>query len=126
MGMVGSVIGFLLWFAVPYGLGRAFGGTPGFGAFTYANALATGPLTVLDALFAVLFSGFAGGLFLILSLSLDALRFYLVYANLRGIMDLPPWKAGVIIALPIVIGLVLCSAIFLFVVVVGVAAGLRR
>lgn len=126
MGLAGSVIGFVLWFVVPYGLGRVFGGTPSFGAFTYANALATGPLTVLDALFALLFSGVAGGLFLILSLSLDAFRFYLVYANLRGTMDLPRWKAGVIIGLPIVILLLLCSVLFVFVFVIAFSAGLRR
>jgi MFS family permease len=120
-----AVFGFfmivLLWVFLPYWLGRVFGGSASFGQFIYRDSLFITPLTILDGLLALALSSWASGLFLFLSLSLDAIRFYLVYVNLQATMGLTKGKAALIILIPIVLAVMLFCIVFLFLVLAMVS-----
>ena len=116
LGLFGILFAILLWIALPYGLGRAFGGTKAFGHFAYTNALFLAPIGILDALLALILSGRLGGVFLLLSLSLDAFRFYLVYLNLRAAMALSKSKAAIVVLIPVLIIVLLGCVLFVIAV----------
>ena len=113
-GILGFFFVALLWMLLPYWLGRAFGGSKSFGNFAYNNSLFITPLTILDALFALVLSGLAGGLFLFLSLSLDVLRFYLVYVNLQATLGLSKGKSALVIFIPILLAVILFCGLIVF------------
>lgn len=104
----------LLWILMPYWLGRAFGGSKSFGNFAYNNSLFITPITVLDSLLALTLSGLVGGLFLFLSLSLDAIRFYLVYVNLQAALRLSKGKSALVIFIPIMLAVILFCGLIIF------------
>ena len=113
-GILGFFFVALLWMLLPYWLGRAFGGSKSFGNFAYNNSLFITPLTILDSLLALVLSGLAGGLFLFLSLSLDALRFYLVYVNIQATLGLSKGKSALVIFIPILLAVILFCGLIVF------------
>jgi len=104
----------LLWIFLPYWLGRAFGGSKSFGYFAYNNSLFITPITILDSLLALTLSGLVGGLFLFLSLSLDAIRFYFVYVNLQATMGLSKGKSVLVILIPVILAVVFSCGLIVF------------
>ena len=115
IGLFGIFLVIFLWILLPYWLGRAFGGSKSFGNFAYNNSLFITPISILDSLLALTLSGLIGGLFLFLSLSLDAIRFYFVYVNLQAVMGLSKGKSTLVIFIPIVLAIFLfCGLIVLF------------
>lgn len=104
----------LLWILLPYWLGRAFGCSKSFGNFAYNNSLFITPITVLDSLLALTLSGLVGGLFLFLSLSLDAIRFYLVYVNLQATLGLSKGKSALVTFIPIMLAVILFCGLIIF------------
>jgi hypothetical protein len=116
IGIFGFCFIILIWILLPYGLGRAFGGSKSFGNFAYNSALFITPISVLDSLLALALSGLLGGLFLILSLSLDAFRFYLVYVNLQAAMGLSKGKAVLVVLIPVILASLLFCSLIIFLV----------
>lgn len=104
-----------LWVFLPYWLGLAFGGSRSFGSFAYNNSLFITPITILDSLLALTLSGLVGGLFLVISLSLDAIRFYFVYVNLQATMGLSKGKSALVILIPVILAIVLFCGLIIFV-----------
>lgn len=104
----------LLWILLPYWLGRAFGGSKSFGNFAYNNSLFITPITILDSLLALTLSGLVGGLFLFLSLSLDAICFYLIYVNLQAALGLSKGKSALVIFIPIMLAVILFCGLIIF------------
>jgi len=113
-GIFGIFLVVLLWVFLPYWLGLAFGGSKSFGNFAYNNALFITPITILDSLLALTLSGLVGGLFLFLSLSLDAIRFYFVYVNLQATMGLSKGKSVLVILIPVILAVVLFCGLIVF------------
>lgn len=98
------VVGFffvnLLWILLPYWMGRALGGSKSFGKFAYNNSLFLTPITILSALLASISSSI-GGAYALLSISLEAFCFYLVYINHQATSGLSKRKSVFVIAFPI-------------------------
>jgi hypothetical protein len=120
-GFLGIFVVVFLWVFLPYWLGLAFGGSKSFGKFAYNNSLFITPITILDSLLALTLSGLAGGLFLILSLSLDAIRFYFVYVNLQATMGLSKGKSALVIFIPVVLAIIFFCGLIIFFAVAMVA-----
>ena len=113
-GFFGIFLVVFLWIFLPYWLGLAFGGSKSFGSFAYKNSLFITPLTILDSLLALTLSSLFGGLFLFLSLSLDAIRFYFVYVNLQATMGLSKGKSAIVILIPVVLAVLLFCGLIVF------------
>jgi hypothetical protein len=119
LGLAGFFTGLLLWMLVPYGLGRAFGGTRSFGSFVYRSALFSTPLRVLDSLLGLTIGGVASGIVLIVSLSLDVFASYLLYLNVRATLKLSGLKSALIGLIPILLALfMICGVLLYFLVAV--------
>lgn len=113
-GFFGILLVVFLWVYLPYWLGLAFGGSKSFGSFAYNNSLFITPITILDSLLALTLSGLVGGLFLVISLSLDAIRFYFVYVNLQATMGLSKGKSVLVILIPVILAVVLFCGLIIF------------
>ena len=113
-GFFGILLVVFLWVYLPYWLGLAFGGSKSFGSFAYNNSLFITPITILDSLLALTLSGLVGGLFLVISLSLDAIRFYFVYVNLQATMGLSKGKSVLVILIPVILAIVLFCGLIIF------------
>ncbi len=113
-GIFGIFLVVLLWVFLPYWLGLAFGGSKSFGNFAYNNSLFITPITILNSLLALTLSGLVGGLFLFLSLSLDAIRFYFVYVNLQAVMGLSKGKSALVIFIPVMLSAFLFCGLIIF------------
>ena len=113
-GFFGILLVVFLWVYLPYWLGLAFGGSKSFGSFAYNNSLFITPITILDSLLALTLSGLVGGLFLVISLSLDAIRFYFVYVNLQATMGLSKGKSVFVILIPVILAVVLFCGLIIF------------
>ena len=113
-GFLGIFLVIFLWVFLPYWLGLAFGGSKSFGSFAYNSSLFITPITILDSLLALTLSGLVGGLFLVLSLSLDAIRFYFVYVNLQATMGLSKGKSALVILIPVILAVILFCGLIVF------------
>lgn len=107
-GVLGALIGFLIYTGIVYGLGRAFGGTGKFGELTYDISLFSVPFTVATSLVNIIpFIGW------ILSLILLGYNLFLTYLGIQAGMNLPKDKALYVIGILLAIGIVLflCFAV---------------
>jgi len=113
-GFFGIFLVIFLWVLLPYWLGLAFGGSKSFGSFAYNNSLFITPITILDSLLALTLSTLVGGLFVFLSLSLDAIRFYFVYVSLQATMGLSKGKSVIVILIPVILAIILFCGLIVF------------
>ena len=110
-GLLGSIVGFLIWTGIIYLLGRAFGGTGAFGELAYDVALFSAPMAVINALVSVISIGPLACLTFIVAIALGLYNLYLSWLSVQSGMNLPPNKALIVILLPFVVGLLLCCGL---------------
>jgi hypothetical protein len=124
MSLLGAIIGFFIWTAIVFVLGRAFGGTGAYGELAYDIALFQAPLGVVSALISVFGFGPLACITGLISLALSIYGIYLSWLSIQSGMNLPGNKALMVILIPIaVIFLLLCGCIAFFVIV---AAGVQQ
>jgi uncharacterized membrane protein YidH (DUF202 family) len=110
-GLLGSIIGFLLWAGIIYLLGRAFGGTGAFGELAYDVALFSAPMAVINSLVSVISIGPLVCLTFIVTIALGIYNLYLSWLSIRSGMNLPANKALMVILLPFLAVLLLCCGL---------------
>jgi hypothetical protein len=109
-GLLGTLIYFLLYTGIIYGLGKAFGGTGKFGELTYDMSLFSVPITIVTSILGII--PVIGG---ILSFVVSLYSFFLAYLGIQAGMNLPKDKALYVILILVVVGVVfaLCTGFLL-------------
>lgn len=111
--LIGALLGFFIFLALVFLLGRAFGGTGTFGQLAYDISLFWAPLAVIRALISLIA---IGPLSILSGLALFAVGIYNLYLTYLGIqsgMNLPPRKALIIVLIPFILVIVLCCILAL-------------
>lgn len=99
-GLIGTLLGLLIYIGIIYLLGRAFGGTGTFGQLAYDFALFGAPLSVAGLLLSYI--PYIGG---IAGLLLGIYNIYLTYLAIQSGMNLPGNKA--LYVMLIMVGIIL-------------------
>jgi hypothetical protein len=110
-GLLGSIVGFLIWTGIIFLLGRAFGGTGAFGELAYDVALFSAPMAVINALVGVISIGPLACLTAIVTIALALYTLYLSWLSIQSGLNLPPNKALIVILLPFFAALLLCCGL---------------
>lgn len=106
-----TILGFLIFVAIIYLLGRAFGGTGTYGVMAFNAALYSAPLTVISALIGLIpFVGFLA------SIVLAIYQLYLYWLSIQAGMNLPANKALWVVLIPLIVLLLLCCGLFALIV----------
>lgn len=122
--LVIALIGFLIYLALVYGLGRAFGGTGSFGELGYDIALFYTPLTIFTSLINIVAIGPLACLTAIIGLAATIYNIYLTYLGIQSGMNLESGKAIVVMLLVFLIFLLIACVFALAIgaLIAGLAA----
>jgi hypothetical protein len=126
IGVIGGAIGLALWLTIPYAIGRAFGGARAFERFATTQALFLTPITLLQALFAIILGSTYGTAFLVISLLIDAAMFYLIALNLHATMGLSILRAILALTTLIVLAVIVSCGLLILVVLAAAASTATR
>jgi hypothetical protein len=120
-----GLLGYLIYLAIVYFIGRSFGGTGQFGELAYDISLFYTPLAVLNAVigFVVAVVPVLGCLTWIISLAVFVYNLFLTYLGIQAGMNVPKDKALITMVIIALIGLVLFCGLFaiLFAIIAAVA-----
>lgn len=111
-GLVFTLLAFFVWTGLVYLLGRLFGGTGAFGELAYDIALFWAPIAVIRGLIGVISIGPIAVIGGIIGLIVGLYNIYLSWLSVQSGMNLSPGKAAGVIAIPLVVVLLGCCAIF--------------
>lgn len=111
-GLIFTLLAFFVWTGLVYLLGRLFGGTGAFGELAYDIALFWAPIAVIRALIGVIAIGPVAAIGGIIGLIVGLYNIYLSWLSVQSGMNLSPGKAAGVIAIPLVVLLLGCCAIF--------------
>jgi hypothetical protein len=111
-GLVFTLLAFFVWTGLVYLLGRLFGGTGAFGELAYDIALFWAPIAVIRALIGVIAIGPVAAIGGIIGLIVGLYNIYLSWLSVQSGMNLSPGKAAGVIAIPLVVILLGCCALF--------------
>ena len=111
-GLVFTLLAFFVWTGLVYLLGRLFGGTGAFGELAYDIALFWAPIAVIRGLIGVIAIGPVAAIGGIIGLIVGLYNIYLSWLSVQSGMNLSAGKAAGVIAIPLVVLLLGCCAIF--------------
>jgi hypothetical protein len=124
-GLIGALLGFLLYAGLVFLIARAFGGTGAFGELAYDISLFYTPLAILNAVIALLVSAVPviACLTWIVSLGAGIYNLFLTYLGIRAGMNVPQDKAILTMVIIFVASLILVCGLFavIFALVAAVA-----
>lgn len=119
--LFGALLGFIIFTALVYALGRAFGGTGNFGELAFDLSLPYTPLAVFTALVNVIAIGPLAILTGLVAFAASLYQIYLSYLAIQSGMNLPKDKALYVMLILIGIALLIGCGIAML-VALGIAA----
>jgi hypothetical protein len=125
-----GLLGFLIYLAIVYFIGRSFGGTGQFGELAYDVSLFYTPLAVVNGVIGLLVSAVPvlGCITWVVSLGLFGYNLYLTYLGIQAGMNVPKDKALITMVIIAVIGIVLFCGLFavIFALIAAVAGAANQ
>ncbi|MEN9937788.1 MAG: hypothetical protein RLZZ387_4367 [Chloroflexota bacterium] len=121
-----GLLGFLIYLAIVYFIGRAFGGSGQFGELAYDISLFYTPLALLNGLISLIVSAVPvlACLTWVISLAAFGYNLYLTYLGIQAGMNVPKDKALITMVIVAVIGLVVaCVLGAILVAMIAAVAG---
>lgn len=116
IGLLVTIIGFLIWTGLVYLLGRLFRGTGAFGELAYDVALFSAPLSVISSLISLLGVGPLAIVTTLISLALVVYNLFLTWLSVQAGMNLPGNKALFVILIPLLALVLLCCGLVALIV----------
>lgn len=114
--VIGTLVGFLVYLGIIFLLGKALGGSGTFGELAYDLALFWVPITVISALLNVFSIGVFSCFTAPIVVFVTFYGFYLTFLSVRAGMNLPPGRALVLLAIPLLLFLsAFCGLVVLIV-----------
>jgi hypothetical protein len=120
-----GLLGYLIYLAIVYFIGRAFGGTGQFGELAYDISLFYTPLAVVNGVIGLLVSAVPvlGCLTVFISIALFGYNLFLTYLGIQAGMNVPQDKALLTMGIIALLGLLLFCGLFaiLFAIIAAVS-----